>query len=108
MIVQLTPLLVKAVESELDLAEKDNVMLDVYGVAGKIQAAHPSENVAVEDIVSALLAGRGGIGAIELAPRSGAMLEIILPGPASADALASDEEVARSPKATAVLGSLVG
>jgi hypothetical protein len=88
----LSPPLAKAVESALDRAEKDNAILDVYGLAGKIQAAHPDENVALEDIVNALLVGRGGIGAIEFAPRPPTILEIVLPGPISASALPPGDE----------------
>lgn len=91
--INLSPLLTTAVESELDRAEKENAILDVYGLADKIQAAHPSENVALEDIVAALLAGRGGISAIEFSPRSATILEIILPEPASDMVLESDEKL---------------
>lgn len=97
----LTPLLVEAVESELDRAEKDNAILDVYGLAAKIQAAHPAENVALEDIVSALLVGRAGIGAIEFAPRSAVIMEIILPGAACNGALRPGEELLDVPETAA-------
>lgn len=94
--IRLSPLLTKAVESELDRAEQENAILDVYWLADKIQAAHPGENVAVEDIVAALLAGRGGIGAIEFTPRTGTILEVILSGPARDTVLEPDEELLSS------------
>lgn len=91
--ITLTPCLKKAVAIELTRAEQENAILDVYGIATKIQAEHPHENVAWEDIVQALLSGRGDIRAIEFAERAPEIVEIILPAPEGDGALEADDEI---------------
>lgn len=80
--INLTARLKQAITAELERVARDHAILDVYGVATRLQAEHPYENVAWEDIVQALLAGRGNIGAVEFAERAPEIVEIILPGPA--------------------------
>lgn len=91
--ITLTPELKTAIAAELTRIGQDNAILDVYGVASKLQTDHPDENVAWEDIVQALLAGRGDIQAIEFTERAPEVLEVILPGAISDMALGADEDV---------------
>jgi hypothetical protein len=79
--IELSPTLLKAISAELSKAEAENAILDVYGVAENIQKQHPSENVALEDIVQKLLTGRGAVGVIEFTPRSPTILDVVMPGP---------------------------
>ncbi len=92
--ISLTPALRKAVAFELTKAQQENAILDVYGTATKIQAEYPNENVAWEDIVQALLSGRGDIRAIEFAERGPEIVEIILPGSSEDAAMDAAEEIA--------------
>lgn len=78
--INLTEKLKQAIAAELDRASQESGILDVYGVATKLQTEYPDENTAWEDIVQALLAGRADIRAIEFAERAREIVEIILPG----------------------------
>lgn len=80
--INLSPQFKRAIAAELERASQNSGILDVYGAATKLQTEHPDENVAWEDIVQALLAGRADIRAIEFAERAPELLEIILPGEA--------------------------
>lgn len=86
--INLTEKFRQAIAAELDRASQESGILDIYGVATKLQAQHPDENIAWEDVVQALLAGRADIRAIEFAERAPEILEIILPG--HAENLASE------------------
>src|SRR5688572_2027875 len=94
--IELSSALLQAISGELCKAEAENAILDVYCVAENIQKQHPSENVALEDIVQMLLTGRGGLGVIEFTPRSSTILEVIVPGPVTDTALGPDEEIVTS------------
>ena len=85
--IELSPTLLQAIAAELCKAEAENAIFDVYGVAENIQKQHPSENVALEDIVQKLLAGRGAVGVIEFSPRSPTILDVVMPGPVRDKAL---------------------
>jgi hypothetical protein len=79
--IKLSPTLLQAISAELCKAEAENAILDVYRVAENIQKQHPSENVALEDIVQKLLTGRGAVRVIEFAPRSPSILDAVIAGP---------------------------
>ncbi|QIG50102.1 hypothetical protein G5V57_21690 [Nordella sp. HKS 07] len=70
-----------AVRKVLDDIEVNGGFLDVYESAAQIQMALPDENVALEHIVAAMLAGRGGIQVIEFDPPA-LIIDIIVPLPA--------------------------
>jgi hypothetical protein len=74
-----SPTLKGAIRDVLDRAEQDSGILDAYAAASHIQKELPDENVALEDIISALLLGRGSIRAIEFIPPTPTILEIVLP-----------------------------
>lgn len=74
-----------AMRKVLDDIEFNGGFLDVYESAAQIQMALPDENVALEDIVAAMLAGRGGIQAIEFDPPA-LIIDIIVPLPDFGDA----------------------
>jgi hypothetical protein len=63
------PTLVATVRQILENVEQNDGILDAYAAAEAVQRAHPNENVALEDIMEALLTGRGDIRAIEFTPR---------------------------------------
>jgi hypothetical protein len=67
-----------AIRKKLDDVERNNSILDAYKAAQDIQKAHPEENVALEDIMSAMMAGRGSIQAIEFSPLN-MVIEVIYP-----------------------------
>lgn len=69
-----------AIREVLERTERENGILDAYAAAARIQIELPNENVALEDIISALLRGRGAIQAIEFNPPAGGILEIVMPG----------------------------
>jgi hypothetical protein len=58
-------------------AARSTSILDAYKVAEEVQLALPEENVALEDIISALVIHGGCFEAIEFNPRT--MLEIVFP-----------------------------
>lgn len=75
-----------AIRKTLDDVEKNHAILDAYKAAQDIQKACPEDNVALEDIMAAMMAGRGSIQAIEFDPRH-MVLEIVYPvGPEDAEA----------------------
>lgn len=94
--IHLSPTLKQAIARELTMAADTNAILDVYGTATKVQAAHPEENVAWEDIVQALLAGRGNLQAIEFTERIPEVVEIVLHEPEPGDAPAEERILARA------------
>lgn len=69
-----------AIRDVLDRAERDHGILDAYAAATRIQNELPQENVALEDIIAALLCERGAIRVIEFSPPAASVLEVILPG----------------------------
>jgi hypothetical protein len=75
----LSPTLKDAIRDVLERTEREHGILDAYAAATRIQKALPEENVALEDIISALLRGRGAIQAIEFVPPAG-ILEVVMPG----------------------------
>lgn len=75
-----SPTLKDAIRDVLERTEQETGILDAYAAAADIQKEHPQENVALEDIISALLRGRGSIQAIEFIPPSRSVLEIVMPG----------------------------
>src|SRR5262245_48625266 len=93
MIMNWSPTLRNAIREVLERVERDNGILDAYAAAIRIQKELPDENVALEDIISALLRGRGGIQAIEFTPPAGGILEVIMPDPSRRlDAQAEDDD----------------
>ena len=80
MTIALSDRLKAAIRKVLDDTEANGGFLDAYKSAEQIQLALPDENVALEDIVEAMLAGRGGIQVIELNPPA-LILDIIMPLP---------------------------
>jgi hypothetical protein len=75
-----SPTLKDAIRDVLERTERENGILDAYAAAIRIQRELPQENVALEDIISALLLGRGAIQAIEFSPPVGGILEVVMPG----------------------------
>jgi len=67
-----------AIRKVLDDVERNNGILDAYQAAQDIQKAYPEENIALEDIMSAMLSGRGSIQAIEFNPRD-VVIEVVMP-----------------------------
>ncbi|WP_162918609.1 hypothetical protein [Taklimakanibacter deserti] len=91
--IHLSSTLKDAIRDVLERTERDKGILDVYAAATKIQEQLPEENVALEDIISALLLGRGAIQAIEFTPRAAGILEVVMPaGNGELDASAKDGE----------------
>jgi hypothetical protein len=82
-----------AIREILEQTEKENGILDAYAAGTRIQRNLPNENVALEDIISALLRGRGAIQAIEFTPPAGGVLEVVMPGPADKRNAADDDAV---------------
>lgn len=78
--IYLSPTLKDAIREVLERTERDNGILDAYAAAARIQSELPNENVALEDIISALLRGRGAIQAIEFSPPAGGILEVVMSG----------------------------
>jgi hypothetical protein len=60
--------LLRDLKQVLDETERRGETLHAYREAARIQARHPEDNVALEDIVDALVQGAGRIAAIELQP----------------------------------------
>lgn len=58
-----------AIRAVLDDVKHSQGILDVYKAAQELQRAYPDENVGIEEIVALLMAGRGGIRAIEFNPQ---------------------------------------
>lgn len=74
-----------AIRKTLDDVEKNSLILDVYRAAQEIQKSCPEDNIALEDIMTVMMTGRGSIRAIEFDPRS-MVLEVVYPvGPDDAD-----------------------
>jgi hypothetical protein len=67
-----------AIRTVLEDVERNEGILDAYKAAENIQKAYPEENVALEDIIAALMSGRGSIQAIEFNPRN-TVIEIVYP-----------------------------
>jgi len=65
----------------LDETERRGDTLQAYQEAAKIQARNPQDNVALEDIVDALVRGAGRIHAVELQPPRA--LEVLIETPAT-------------------------
>ena len=80
MTIALSDRLSAAIRKVLDDIEVNGGVLDVYKSAAQIQLALPDENVDLEDIVAAMLAGRGGIQVIEFDPPA-LIIDIIVPLP---------------------------
>jgi hypothetical protein len=53
----------------------------------------PNENVALEDIISALLRGRGAIQAIGFTPPASSVLEVVMPGSSDKPGAVDDDAV---------------
>ena len=68
MTMALSPRLKDAIRKMLDDTEANDRFLDAYKCAAQIQLALPDENADLEDIVAAMLAGRGNIQVIEFHP----------------------------------------
>ncbi|MGE3831897.1 MAG: hypothetical protein AB7F76_12955 [Parvibaculaceae bacterium] len=60
--------LLRDVRQVLDQTERRGETLQAYEEAARIQARNPRDNVALEDIVDALIRGAGRIQAVELQP----------------------------------------
>jgi hypothetical protein len=58
MMMNWSPTLKDAIRDILEQTERENGILDAYAAATRIQKQLPEENVALEDIISALLLGR--------------------------------------------------
>lgn len=54
-----------AIRKILDDVENTQGILDVYEAAQALQRAHPDETIALDDLMVALMAGRGSVRAIE-------------------------------------------
>jgi hypothetical protein len=80
MTMALSPRLKDAIRKMLDDIEGNGSFLNAYKCAAQIQMALPDENVDLEDIVAAMLAGRGGIQVIEFDPPA-LIIDFILPLP---------------------------
>jgi hypothetical protein len=76
MTIALSDRLIIAIRKVLDDIEVNGSVLDVYKSAAQIQLALPDEMVDLEDIVAAMLAGRGNIQVIEFDPPA-----LIVPSP---------------------------
>ena len=63
------PTLVATIRQILESVEQADGILDAYAAAEAVQRSHPEENIALEDIIEALLTGRGDVRAIEFTPR---------------------------------------
>ena len=77
----ITPTIERAAAEAIKSNEADGRVLNVYRVAQNIQDEHPSENVALEDIVGLIVMKAGGL-TIGLEfdsslARSGAVIEIV-------------------------------
>ncbi|QIG47503.1 hypothetical protein G5V57_07040 [Nordella sp. HKS 07] len=59
-----------AIRTILDDVKNNHGILDVYKAAQTLQRDHPDEKVALEDIVAAIMAGRGCVRAIEFNPQT--------------------------------------
>jgi hypothetical protein len=70
MTVKLSPGMRDAIYRFLDDVENHHGILDVYRAAQSIRLTHPDEEFALDDIVAALMTGRGGIRAIEFDPQT--------------------------------------
>jgi len=80
MTMALSPRLQDATRKMLDHIEANGSFLDAYKSAAEIQLAFPDETASLEDIVAALLAGRGSIQVIEFDPPA-LIIDIIVPLP---------------------------
>ena len=70
-----------AIAKARDDAARSGTILDAYKVAKKVQLTLPDENVAVEDIIAALVTSQNGrFGAVEFNPGS-MHLEIVISSP---------------------------
>jgi hypothetical protein len=78
MTMALSPRLKDATRKMLDDIEANGSFLDAYKSAAEIQLAFPDETASLEDIVAALLAGRGSIQVIEFDPPA-LIIDIIVP-----------------------------
>jgi hypothetical protein len=86
MTIALSARLKAAIRKVLDDIEVKGGFLDAYKSARQIQLALPDENVDLEDIVAAMLAGRGAIPVIEFDPPA-LIIDIIVPLPDAEDAM---------------------
>lgn len=57
-----------AIRKVLDDTEMSGAFLDAYKAAAEVQIMLPDEHVDLEDIVTAMLAGRGGLQVVEFDP----------------------------------------
>jgi hypothetical protein len=80
--------LLRDVRRVLDETERRGETLQAYEEAARIQARNPNDNVALEDIVDALIRGAGRIHAIELQPPKS--LEVLVELPAAARSTSAD------------------
>ena len=80
MTIALSDRLKDAIRRVLNDIEANGSFLDAYSAAIQIQLDLPDENVALEDIVAAMLAGRGSIQVIELDPPA-LIIDFIWPVP---------------------------
>lgn len=71
----------------LEDTERHGETLHAYQEAARIQARNPADNVALEDIVDALIRGAGRILAIELQPPKA--LEVLIETPLTATGAAA-------------------
>jgi hypothetical protein len=71
--------LLRDVKHVLDETERRGETLQAYQEAARIQARNPADNVALEDIVDALIRGAGRILAVELQPPKA--LEVLIDMP---------------------------
>lgn len=85
MTIALSDRLKAAIRKVLDEIEANGGFLDAYKHAAQIQLALPDENADLEDIVAAMLAGRGNIQVIEFDPPA-LIVDIIVPLPDKDDA----------------------
>jgi len=95
MTIALSDRLKGAIRKVLADIEADGGFLNAYKSAAQIQQALPDEDVDLEDIVEAMLAGRGAIRVVEFDPPA-LILEIVMPLSDEAHATENPTRRARS------------
>jgi hypothetical protein len=90
MIIAMSDHLRAAIRKVLDDIEVYGGFLDAYKAAAQIQLALPNENADLEDIVAAMMDGRGSIQVIEFDPPA-LIIDIVVPLPDEGDATGENQ-----------------
>lgn len=99
MTIALSSRLKAAIRKVLNDIEMEGAFLDVYKAAAQVQTMVPDEPVDLEDIVAAMLAGRGSLQVIEFDPPA-LIIDITVP------AFDEDDEVSElSPRVAASMSA---